>query len=939
MKKIYTTLVLAFATLMGFSQILSSTPAFPTQNDEITILYNATSGNAALTGVIPVYAHTGIITNNSANNNDWQHVQGNWGTADPNVVMTPLGNNLHRIIITPQDFYGLGVGETATRLMFVFRNQNGSTVGRNADASDIYLNLYPEGFNAGFTSPGAPVVTTDPGQNVSVVCGASIASDISISVNGTQMNSGNGITTLNYTFNEANAGEYLVEMTATYDGSTITDQLTIIVLPTPNVAASPAGVIDGINYIDDDTVILQFYAPNKDYIFVIGDFNEWQIDLDYMMNRTPDGSTYWIELNGLTSGQEYRFQYLIDDQQMRVAEIYAEKILSPWDDQYIPESTYPNLIDYPVGLTSEPVSIFQINEPEFNWTDASYVRPSKDRLVIYETLVRDFVEAQNYQTLTDTLDYFERLGITAIQLMPIMEFEGNNSWGYNPAWFFAADKYYGSKESLKIFVNECHNRGIAVILDIALNHSFGQNPMVRMYFDPNNGQYGAPTPENPWFNQQPKHDFNVGYDFNHEAQRTRNFCKRVIQYWMDEYHVDGYRFDLSKGFTQNNTLGNIGAWNAYDQSRVNIWNDYYSFMQSVEPGSYAILEHFANNDEETALSNAGMMLWGNLNHEYSEGSMGYASNLSWGSYQNRGWNNPHLITYAESHDEERLMYKNLLFGNSNGSYNITNINTALARQELAHCFLIPIPGPKMLWQFGELGYDYSINYCENGTINESCRTAPKPIRWDYQDVEARLKVYKVTAALNNLKKTQAIFSTTNFNIDLAGFGKRIHLNGTTQNAVVVGNFNTTAINMIPGFQHTGTWYDYFTGNPIQVTDLGASFNYQPGEYHIYFDYQLPVPDISTSVEELLAITGSNLNIYPNPSQGDLTVAFRNAQAGNVRIEIVDLMGRVVFNQNQGNIPQGTQQISLATELPQGNYILRLITDNNVVSQPVIISAR
>ena len=132
-------------------------------------------------------------------------------------------------------------------------------------------------------------------------------------------------------------------------------------------------------------------------------------------------------------------------------------------------------------------------------------------------------------------------------------------------------------------------------MDIALNHSFGQNPMVRMYFDASAGQYGQPTASNPWFNPTPKHDFNVGYDFNHESLQTKNFTKRVIAYWMQNYHIDGYRFDLSKGFTQNNTLGNIGAWGAYDQSRVNILTEYYNDIQSHEPGAYVILEHLADS--------------------------------------------------------------------------------------------------------------------------------------------------------------------------------------------------------------------------------------------------------------------------------------------------------------------------------------------------------
>lgn len=934
-KKLYTILLALFSLNLS-AQILSSTPAFPTQTDQITIIYDATSGNGDLTGFIPVYAHTGVISSNSANANDWQHVIGNWGTADPNVVMTPLGNNLHQIVITPQTFYGLNVGETVSKLMFVFRNQQGTTVGRNADGSDIYLDIYPAGFNASLSQPINNSQIVNAGQNVAVVANASQACNMTISMNGNVVASGNGVTSLNYTFNQSSSGSYVLSLSADNGSEIITDEKTLIIMPSIPVVASPSGTVDGINYTSGSSVRLQLYAPNKDYVFVVGDFNNWELNLNYLMNRTPDGSTYWLDIPNLQSGVEYRFQYHIDAEGMRVADVYADKILDYWNDPWISETTYPNLIDYPVGLTSEPVSVFTINPPSFNWTDQAFVRPAKSKLVVYELLVRDFLEDRSYQSLKDSLDYLENLGVTAIQLMPINEFEGNNSWGYNPSFYFAPDKAYGTAEALKTFINEAHNRGIAVILDIALNHSFGQNPMVRMYFDPNAGDFGQPSAENPWFNQTPKHDFNVGYDFNHESSRTRDFCKRILAYWMNEFHVDGYRFDLSKGFTQNYTLGNISAWGAYDQSRINILTDYYSHIQANEPGAYVILEHFANNDEESTLSSNGMMLWGNLNHEYSEGSMGYTSNFSWGSYQNRGWSQPNLVTYAESHDEERLMYKNLLYGASNGGYNIQDLNTALKRQELAHCLLLPIPGPKMLWQFGELGYDYSINTCSDGvTISTGCRTDAKPVRWDYITNQNRMHLYKVTAALNNLKKTQALFSTTNYNIDLGGFGKRIHLNGTTQNAVVVGNFQATALTMVPGFQHTGTWYDYFSGTAFEVTDLNNGFYFEPGEYHIYTDYQLPLPDLNTSMEEIMSIAQSEFMIWPNPTNNELNLAFEMAHAGQVQIQIVDCVGRTIQNNLSPALSgMNTQHLALSDlNLQPGVYFVSVISNGKKQTAP------
>jgi len=916
----------------SFAQILTSDPPFPTQDDVITVYYNTTTGNGDLQGVFPVYAHTGVISNYSANETDWQHVQGNWATADPEVLMTSTGeSNEFSIEINPQTFYELNGDEVVTRLMFVFRNQSGSVVGRNEDGSDIYLDLYQPGFNAGIQSPALASHIVDAGEEVEIHAVASATAELLLTVNGTEVENLLDATELDYTFSETTSGEYIIEFTA-FDGiETVTESITIIVLPAVNIESAPAGTVDGINYISGSTVRLQLYAPNKDYVFVLGDMNDWQFDLDYMMNRTPDGLTYWIELNGISPGQEYRFQYHVGDEAIRVADIYSEKILDFWNDPWIPDETYPALTDYPAGLTSEPVSVFQTNQTAFDWTDESYQRPPKERLVIYELLVRDFTEARNYQTMLDTLDYLDSLNITAIELMPINEFEGNDSWGYNPSFYFAPDKAYGTEEAFKAFINECHERGIAVIMDIALNHSFGQNPMVRMYFDASDGQYGSPTAENPWFNTDATHDFSVGYDFNHENSRTRDFCKRAFGYWMEEYHIDGYRLDLSKGYTQNYTVGNLGAWADYDQSRINILTDYYNHMQSVEPGCYVILEHFADNDEELVLSNTGMLVWGNLNHEYTEASMGYASNLSWGSYQSRGWGEPHLVTYAESHDEERINYKNQEFGNLNGTYNIQNLATACARQELVHALLIPLPGPKMIYQFGELGYDFSINYCmETGTISNECRTYAKPVRWDYYDVEARLHLYKVVSAINHLKQTYSTFSTDSYTFDVGGTGKRLILNDASMDAVVSGNFNVIGINMIPGFQHTGTWYDYITGDAFEVNDLSASFFFNPGEYHIYTDVPLPVPNVNVGVNEILAAMQSEIAVFPNPASEQFTVASSSAIYS---ICVYDFSGRKIIEQRSLN----SQKISFDCDaLIPGIYSITVNAGQQLFTQQLII---
>ena len=116
--------------------------------------------------------------------------------------------------------------------------------------------------------------------------------------------------------------------------------------------------------------------------------------------------------------------------------------------------------------------------------------------------------------------------------MPITEFNGNESWGYNPTFMFAPDKYYGTKNKLKEFIDKCHQLGIAVILDMVMNHHDLPNPYVIMDFDFNAFK---PTANNQWFNTDAKHPFNVFFDMNHESSYTKKYLDTINYYWLNEY--------------------------------------------------------------------------------------------------------------------------------------------------------------------------------------------------------------------------------------------------------------------------------------------------------------------------------------------------------------------------------------------------------------------
>jgi glycosidase len=507
--------------------------------------------------------------------------------------------------------------------------------------------------------------------------------------------------------------------------------------------------------------------------------------------------------------------------------------------------------------------------------------------------------------------------------MPPGEFENNESWGYNPSFHMALDKYYGTPAKFKEFVDSCHGRGIAVIVDMVLNHAFGQNPMVNMYWDAANNR---PAANNPWFNAICPHEpYCWGYDFDHTRQATKDYIDRVNRYWLEEYHIDGFRFDYTKGFINNG--------NGYSDARIAIIKRMADTIWNYKQNAYVILEHWCDNSEEKQLAEYGMMLWGNLNYAYNQGTMGFvsSSNLSQGIYTARTWTVPHLIPYMESHDEERLMFRNITYGNStNPNHNTKDEYIALGRMQTAAVLYLTQPGPRMIWQFGELGYDISIDY--------PCRVCNKPILWNYFTEARRRQLYDVYSATLALRNNYETFRSLDFNYMLFGAVKRMKMNHSSMNGVVLTNFDVVNQNATPAFQHTGMWYEYFTGDSVDVQDVNGIIPMEPGEYRIYTDVRLAKPvitDAPASIDEL-NLDEFEMKIFPNPATEKVTIEFSSENISNSEILIINMKGEVVLSQ-KGLVNSGINSIETSLNgLSKGTYHLLLKVGNSYGNKEIVI---
>ncbi|MBX2915073.1 MAG: hypothetical protein KF856_07355 [Cyclobacteriaceae bacterium] len=845
------------------------TPSLFQHNEQITVTYDVTGTSLASLSNAWIW-----VWIPGKNINAKYNINPTTSAADAAKFTKSVAGGTTKFTITfkPSDFFTSDISSEVQMGMLLKANDwpNGQT-------TDYLVNF---GFKISLVTPNVFPVAATAGNTLNINATAPASANFQLFVNDVLTNSQSA--TQNYNFGytvPANPLDATIRIVATAvtGGATHEVSFQYVVKQNSPEVARPTGIIAGINYNADPTkVTLCFWAPAKASVYVLGDFSNWEIKSENLMNR--DGEYFWKELSGLTPGQEYAFQYWLEGS-LRIADPFADKILDP-DDQYIPAASYPNLKTYPAKALStnwyeNRVAVFQTNQTAYSWQVTNFEKPKKESLVIYELLLRDYFGAgnRNYQNLIDTLTYLKRLGVNAIELMPVMEFNGNESWGYNPTFMFAPDKFYGSKNKLKEFIDKCHQNGIAVIFDIAMNHQDIPNSFLMQDF---NFTTFKPSPSNRWFNVNATHPFNVFFDMNHESDYTKKYLDTVNYYWLNEFKIDGYRFDLTKGFTQTNNPNDVNAWSAYDASRIALLKRMSDRIWAHTPDAYVIFEHLGVNVEEKELAEyranegKGIMFWGKMTDQYNQNTMGYGSGSDiTGVYHGmRGWAIPNLVGYMESHDEERLMYKNLQFGNSGAGYNVKALTTALKRMEAASVMFYTIPGPKMLWQFGELGFEYSINRCENGTINNDCRLSIKPTVWEYLQDAPRKRLYNHTANLIKLKTTSNVFQDGIATFAADNLVKAVIIknknytttpvNAAEMSAVVVANFDISTKNYGLSFPHSGTWYEYYTATTLEVAGTNASISLQPGDYKLYTNVPLLNELITAVAEQPL------LSIYPNP---------------------------------------------------------------------------
>ena len=797
-------------TTMVFAQVTTIPSIIQKGYDgEVTIIFNPNEGNKGMVGASKCFAHTGLITSASSNDGDWKNVIDSWRGSSTKGQLTKDGDKWKLVIPNMYEFYGVNKSTEIKKLAFVFHDgPGGSKEGKTAENTDIFVELAEAGLAVSI-STAMPEISKK-GDEVTLQCFATEAASLSLMLNGKEVLVQEG-TELTYTHTFDAEGDYIFSFTATKGDEVKNITAQTCVVSDPVKAARPVGIDMGIYYDEADPtkVTLATYAASKtapaQHVFVVGDFNDWAISNKYQMKQ--DGNYFWLEIGGLTPQQEYAMQYVVvreDGVIKKISDLYSEKVLHK-DDQWEPSKVNPDLMPYPAKGDGY-VTVIQTAKPKFQWSEATlnFKRPDKNNLVIYEAWIYDHTVERTIEGMTNRMYYYEDMGINAIELMPVQEFDGNLNWGYSPNHYFAFDKAYGTPEQLKIFIDECHKRGIAVILDMVFNHATGLNPMNKLY------PYGDELKHNPWFNVNAPHGDNVYEDWNHDFEPAHNMFIRVLQYWLTEYKVDGFRLDLSHGLcgaTAGTSVRNI--------------KDYYEKgVKAVAPDAYMILEHWGNNcdNDRKELIKEGMLCWDNTTQAYYQTAMGWLKDGDSFSNANRDG----YVSYCESHDEERAFFKAKEWGDGDLK---TDDQERIGRVPVNMAFLTLLNGPQMFYHFAEFGFDYSkwqnangqwgkddsgaAPYGKTGVSNDNYKMQAKARieTWLGEGAWRTAAFHKVGQAIQlRTRLMPQVFEGNPTKVDI-GSGKAVRTIQWGSDVFVAGNFSATTEKTVTIPE--GKWYNYY----------------------------------------------------------------------------------------------------------------------------------
>ena len=575
-------------------------------------------------------------------------------------------------------------------------------------------------------------------------------------------------------------GPHTLTARASHQGEVKLDTRSFWHIPVLLEAPMPEGVGYGATDHGDGTVTFALYAPGKRFVSLVGDFNAWDPDADRMI-AAPDGS-WWIT-RALEPGT-HLYQYDIDGA-MVLGDPYAHQV--DWTNDQWQKGWEPQ----------HARTVLEVGATPFEWTAEGYQRPSLEELVVYELYIYDLAPGEGFNGVIARLDYIADLGFNAIEPLPWHPWPGRESWGYNPAFHFAVEQLYGTPDDLKRLIDEAHQRGMAVIIDMVLNHAEWGSPLYQLY--------GRDYEASPYFREYDGH--NWGFPkIDQESPAVKRYVADVIRFWIEEYRIDGFRYDATRwtGWQGYNDWG--ASWYAYVARNADPDNIQIAEHLPIEPPLITDTEMDTGWHAEYRWRMREMITRAELNpNAFAESMDGRRVGFQ-NSFQR--------MPYTESHDEERVVRELREAG--------FDEDEVFRRATMAIALPLTTPGVPMIYAGQEFGEFTKKHVGWN------------PLSWYLLAREHNRALHDATRALVRLRTTHPALREENLRILAADpkTGLALYERDSTPHLVqVAANFGREEVALSVYLHGDVTWLDAINETPHAsgVTELTL----QPGEVRVW----------------------------------------------------------------------------------------------------------
>jgi 1,4-alpha-glucan branching enzyme len=542
----------------------------------------------------------------------------------------------------------------------------------------------------------------------------------------------------------------------------------------------------------------KLFAPYNKGAALIGDFSNWE---DIPMQKDKEGFfRVTVDLEDGVYQYKFRVQskswFCEPDQWVSVTDPYATNV---------------------DGSSPEENGIVRIKDGQrivdtYVWQHDDKPLPPDHALVIYELHVADFSGGEDdpelrgkYRHVIEKLDYLCELGINAIELMPVKEYPGDYSWGYNPRYFFATETSYGTTAELKQLIDECHARGIRVFIDGIYNHSEASSPLTQI--DHDYWYHHAPRdPDNNW---GPEFNYEH-YDENLDTYPARRFIGDTVRYWIEEFHIDGIRYDAARQIANYDFM----HWIVQEAKKT-----------AGNKPFYNIAEHIP---ETPSITNVDGPMDGCWHDSFYHCVLAHVIGETFDLEQlkdvldarRRGFMGvTNVVNYLTNHDHHHVMAEL-------GDRGILG-EAAFRRRKLGAALMLTATGVPLIWMGEEFG-EYKYKSSDQAKID-----------WTLLDGDLNRNLFEYYKGLIHLRKNNHAFYTENIEFFHENPDARVlahtRWNDEGSRVVVVANFSDNFLEgyLIPNFPANGTWHEWTGNYDVEAVDGNLMTNLGEWEAKVF----------------------------------------------------------------------------------------------------------